>query len=79
MPIDKRPLKGDDGGVFFNLDVQERHSTLKSDPKSCLGYLRPKNEDAEKEKFKHYWEAYQAAENKAKAKVFNPRFQYQDA
>jgi hypothetical protein len=44
-----------------------------------LGYLRPKNEDAEKEKFKHYWEAYMAAENKSKAKVFNPRFQYNDS
>lgn len=72
-------MKTEDGQVFFNLDVQERHSTLKSDPKSMLGYLRPKNEEAEKEKFKHYWEAYQAAENKSKAKVFNPRFQYNDS
>ena len=39
--------------MFFNLDVQERHSTLKSDPKSMLQYLWPKNEEAEKEKFKH--------------------------
>ena len=62
--------------VTSQLEVPERHSTLKADPKSGLGYLRPKNEEAEKEKFKYYWQQYQ--QGNAKAKAYNPRFQYQD-
>ena len=57
------------------LEVPERHSQLKADPKSGLGYLRPKNEEQEKEKFKYYW---QNQNNGAKSKVYNPRFQYRD-
>ena len=44
--------------VTSQLEVPERHSTLKADPKSGLGYLRPKNEEQEKEKFKYYWESF---------------------
>lgn len=44
-----------------------------------IQYLRPKNEEAEKEKFRYYWDLYQQAEDKKKAKVFNPRFQYNDS
>ncbi len=44
--------------VTSQLEVPERHSQLKSDPKSGLGYLRPKNEEQEKEKFKYYWQQY---------------------
>ena len=49
----------------------ERHSNLKSDPKSNLGALRPTNEEAEKEKFKNYWVHFAT-----KNKVYNPRFNY---
>ena len=52
---------------------EEKHQSLKIDPKSNLGLLRPKNEEAEKEKFKYYWENFQT-----KGKVYNPRFQYTD-
>ena len=58
--------------IIEQLEVPERHSILKHDPKSGLGYLRPKNEQAEKEKFKHYWEA----RNNDKGKIYNPRFNY---
>lgn len=64
---------------MFNLDVQERHSTLKQDPKSWVQYLRPKNEEQEKEKFRYYWEQYVQADDKKKAKAYNPRFQYNDS
>ena len=47
---------------------------MKFDPKSGLGYLRPKNEEQEKIKFKHYWEN----RNNEKAKIYNPRFSYND-
>ena len=43
-------------GGTSQLEVPERHSQLKQDPKSGLGYLRPKNEEAEKVKFKYYWQ-----------------------
>ena len=59
--------------VTSQLEVPERHSTLKQDPKSCLGYLRPKNEEQEKDKFKYYWDNFSA-----KGKIYNPRFQYRD-
>jgi hypothetical protein len=45
-------------------------------------FLRPKNEEQEKEKFRYYWEAYEqatTAEDKKKAKAYNPRFQYNDS
>jgi len=58
--------------VTSQLEVPERHSTLKQDPKSLLGYLRPKNEEQEKEKFKYYWEN----QGNSKGKIYNPRFQY---
>lgn len=38
--------------------IHERHSQLKSDPKSNLAVLRPKNEDTEKDKFRTYWNSY---------------------
>ena len=38
-----------------------------------MALLRPKNEEAEKEKFKYYWDNFSQ-----KGKVYNPRFQYND-
>lgn len=40
------------------MHMEEKHSQLKADPKSNLGVLRPKNEEAEKEKFKYYWQNF---------------------
>lgn len=37
--------------------------------------MRPKNEEAEKEKFKYYWDN----QGNSKGKVYNPRFQYMDS
>jgi len=49
--------------------VEEKHSQLKQDPKSTLVLLRPKNEEAEKEKFKYYWQNFATRQ-----KAYNPRF-----
>lgn len=46
-----------------------------------IQFLRPKNEEQEKEKFRHYWDLYLQAgtvEDKRRAKQYNPRFQYSD-
>lgn len=53
--------------------VEEKHSQLKQDPKSNLFLLRPKNEEAEKDKFRYYWQNFAQ-----KGKPYNPRFQYAD-
>ena len=53
--------------------IKEQHSQLKQDPKSNLAWLRPNNEEIEKEKFRNYWENFST-----KNKVYNPRFQYEN-
>jgi hypothetical protein len=58
---------------LFGIEVTQKnafqkHSLLKSDPKSNLAMLKPKNEESEKEKFRTYWD------NQAKGKLYNPRF-----
>ena len=57
----------------------DRHdvSKMTNIPIACLNYLRPKNEDSEKEKFKHFWQL--SIDTPNKGKIYNPKFTYQDA
>ena len=46
-------------------------------PSANLGYLRPKNEDSEKEKLKHFWQ--QSIDAPKRGKIYNPKFTYADS
>ena len=61
---------------MFGLNVPERHSTMRSDPEGCMSFLKPKNDETAKEKFRVYWESYLQASDKSKTKGYNPRLVY---
>lgn len=56
----------------------DRHdmSKMTNIPIACLTYLRPKNEDSEKEKFKQFWKL--SVDKPNHRKVYNPKFTYND-
>ena len=51
-------------------------SKMTNIPIACLTYLRPKNEDSEKEKFKQFWQL--SVDEPKNRKVYNPKFTYND-